>query len=217
MVIRDDISGALNQMVVLTNKMQQLQSVFPTTMGDVPSRASTTATAVAGAETRGNIRANYKSLTVEYTALCELYWMILQMTYRFAKPETALKLMGATVYDFDPASDYYYTPVSSNIELEQSKMHKIQLWDQILGRIVAIPNPKTQVLINYIISQVCRLMGSEFAEFGNKLLDERVPITEGEQPTGGATGVSNFNMSTTNQAGFPMTPMEQTTRERVNR
>ena len=110
--ISDDINGALNQLAFLTDKMQQLDAIYPTTMGQTPAIASTTATAVAGAEQRTNIRSNYKSLTFEFTFLTELYWMIQQMTGAFAFPETGVKLMGDKVFNFDPAKDYFYKPVS---------------------------------------------------------------------------------------------------------
>lgn len=173
--IRDNIQGALNQGATLTNKLQQVLSVYPTTMGDIPAIASTTATAIAGAESRANTRANYKSLTVEYTLLTDFYWMIMQMTYQFARKETAVKLMSANWKHFDPNADYTFMPLSQNIEQEYAKANKIKMWQQVLGMIASVPHPDTVKMINYIVSQIAQLMGKEFEEFSGMLLNPNVP------------------------------------------
>lgn len=208
--IEDNIQGALQQIQMLRSMEEQVSSIYPTTMGALPEYSSTTATAIAGAEQRTNTRSNYKSLTFEYTFLTEFYWMILQMIYRFAHKDTAIKLMGRDVMTFDPDADYTYTPISSNIELEYSKFKKIQMWDQILGRIVNVPNPKTPILINYIIGEICGLMGGEYSEFKNKLLDERAPVTPGGNPPTDMTNRAISPMS--NQNSVPMSNMEQDVR-----
>ena len=77
--ISSDTTGALQQIGMLTSKMQQVDSVQPPQMGDTGA-ASTTATAFAGAFQATGERSNYKSLTFENTFLTELYWMIQQMT-----------------------------------------------------------------------------------------------------------------------------------------
>jgi hypothetical protein len=75
--ITDNIAGALNQIGVLTQKMQQMDAIFPTTMGALPAQASTTATAIAVAEQKSDVRTNFKALTFENTFDCELYWILL--------------------------------------------------------------------------------------------------------------------------------------------
>ena len=133
--IRDNMTGALSQAQMFINKLQQVESIYPTTMGDLPGRASTTATAIEGANVSNNLRANYKSLTFEYTFLTEFYWVMLQMGYQFMHPETALKIMGNDAAYFDPDADYHYQPVSSNIEVEYSKNQKVRNLDQMVGRL----------------------------------------------------------------------------------
>ena len=170
--IRDNIGGAMQQAQMFISGMQEVMAVFPTTMGDV-GQASTTATAVAGADVRSNLRSNYKALTFEYTFLTDLYWMILQTSYRFMHPMTALKLLGKEgVMLYDPSSDYTYQPVSSNIEQEHGKIRKMTILDQMMGRVANIPNPKTPVLINKLMVKFFDLLGAEYQDIKDSLLDE---------------------------------------------
>lgn len=210
--IQDNIIGAMNQISYLTNKGQQVTSIFPTTMGNLPAKSSTTATAIAGAEQRSNIRSNYKSMTFENTALTELYWMIQQMTWRFAKPETGKKLMGDKVYDFNPKKDYYYKPLSQSIETDQSKTAKEQRLTQILGYVSQIQHPDTVKLVNYLVSRILTYMGDEFVNFGDKLLNPKHAIQ------GGPKGVQNPPAVdvASNQAGVVQSQSEQMTREVAN-
>jgi len=190
--IEDNISGAMQQLGILTTKMQQTTAIYPTTMGDIPGEASTTATAIVGAEQRTGKRTNYKSLTFEYTCLTELYWMIQQMTWQFAYPETGMKLMGEKIYDFNPTLDYYYKPLSQSIETAESKQIKIKNWTTILGYLVQLNAPQ---LVNYVLAQIILLSGDEYANFGQALLNPNEPMTPVEsieQPGGMAGGgVSN--------------------------
>lgn len=207
----DNIVGALNQIGMLTSKMQQVTSIYPTTMGQTPEHASTTATAVAGAESRTDMRTNYKSMTFENTALTDMYWMIMQMTYQFAKPETGVKLMGDKVYDFNPQKDFYYKPVSASIESEQAKQVKVQRWTQVLGYIAQLGHPDAAKLTNYILSQIFKYMGDEYANFGDKLLDPKIPIDQGGG--GGAEQVGAGGPATSNQYGMQQSATEQGARE----
>ena len=205
--ISDNIQGMMDMVTLCINKMQQINAVFPTTMGQLPEAASTTATAVAGAETRTNLRANYKSLTFEYTFLTDFYWMILQMTYRFAREETAMKLLGQELaMAFDPEADYSYQPVSANIEMEYNKYRKIALYDQMLGRVTNLQHPGIVKVINYIIQRICELMGDEYPMINKMLLNENVPI----QPEG--QGAKDMGQGTQNQFGMPQQNMEMSAR-----
>ena len=194
--ISDDISGALQQMAVLSQKMQEVDNTYPTTMGQLPPMASTTATAVAGAEQRTNQRSNYKSMTFEFTALIELYWMIQQMTYQFAEVETGFKLMGNKIYNFNPSLDYYYKPLSQSIETEQSKSVKMQRYIQMMQLIAQIQHPDAAKLFNYYIIKITELMGDEHVNIQNRLLRENMPIqtTQQNQSQSGGGGASNQYM-----------------------
>uniref|UniRef100_A0A6M3XN29 Portal protein n=1 Tax=viral metagenome TaxID=1070528 RepID=A0A6M3XN29_9ZZZZ len=167
--INDNTEAAMGQLAMLFGKMQQASAIFPTTMGNMPM-ASSTATAVAGAEQRSNQRTNYKSMTFEYTALTELYWMITQMTYQFATEKTGFQLMGEKVYDFNPTLEYTYKPLSQSIETEYSKNAKVKLWIQILGYVVNVGHPDAVNLLNYILMQIAELMGDEYSKFAKMFL-----------------------------------------------
>lgn len=214
--IRDNISGALQQTQLFIGGMQKVLAVFPTTMGELPSLASTTATAIAGSDTRSNTRANYKSLTFEHSFLTDLYWMILQMSFRFMHPDTAIKLVGQQgVEIFDPNADYVYQPVSSNIELEYSKSRKMGIIDQVLGRLVNVPNPNTPKMINKLMVKFFDLLGADYQDIKDALLDEgpagqAAAMQGSSQPAAG--GMMPGDM-TSNQSGVPVSNQEMMVRE----
>ena len=209
MKISDDISGALQQLGFLKGMGSELDAVWPTTQGGLPARGSDTATSIQASESRTNMRASYKSLTYEYTSLTEEYWIVNQLTYRYAEPETLEKLLGKQLAAiWDPDGDYTYVPLSQSIEAEHNKMKKIQTWDQILGRVVNTKNPKTAMLVNYIVSEICKLMGSDYRDFASRLLDEKAPVgDEGKSPKN-AKGEAMSN-----QSGVAQTELEQSARE----
>jgi len=202
--ISDDIQGSLAQANMWFSKMNQIASVYPPELGGVPSRASTKATAIVAAETHSSVRANYKSLTYEYTFLLDQYTHILWMIHQYAEPETAISLMGleGAAY-FDPKADYTYTPVTSNIEQAHSKQAKLQAYDQMLGRLAAFKdNPKIYKTINKILRNMMILLGDEFIDFKDSLLDESPPTGQPGQPA--ITAPKDMEpQPTSNQYGIP--------------
>ena len=202
---------AFNIITIATNKMQQLESIYPTTMGDMPGKASTTATAVAGAQSNTNLRGNYKALTFEYTFLTDFYWMMMQMGYEFMHPETAMAILGPDAQFFDPNAEYSYSPVTSNIETEYNKTKKIQNLDQMMGRLVNFQNPAIVPIIAAIIAQQFELMGVEYERFGKMI--ERLAQTpmQPEQPVG-PTPADAQPVPTSNQVGNPMMVQEEMVR-----
>lgn len=211
LVISDNIAGALNQMGVLTTKMQQVDAIQPPSMGQVPSLASTTATAASLANQGTSVRSSYKSMTFEYTALADLYWMIQQMTYTFALPETGFKLMGEKVYNFDPSKDYYFKPLSQSIETEQSKALKRKEWTTLLSYIIQMQHPDTVRIVNYILGEITKLMGDEYQNFSDKFLNEQTPI----QQQGQQLEQQGSGLGPSNQAGVQQSPAEIMTREGI--
>ena len=223
--IGDNIGGALNQMGILSSKMQQFDATFPTTMGDVPSRASTTATAVAGAEGRSNQRSNFKALTFEHTFDAQLYWMIQQMTWRFAKPETGFKLMGQKVLHFDPTKDYWFKPLSQAIEGEQSKQAKIRNLLQFVQALspyaqLYANDPQFKVFLNYLFERSAAYMGDEVVNVSRKLLNPKIvpqlnsPEGQGNGQQGGGPAMPQqaFQVPTSNQNGMPQGDAEMMAR-----
>jgi len=210
--IEENIEAALKQMSTLMSMASQADAVWPTTQGGTPAKAGETATSIQASESRTNMRGSYKSLTYEYTSLTEEYWIVNQMAYRFAEPETIEKLMGKKLAQvWNPDGDYTYVPLSQSIEAEHNKIKKVQTWDQILGRIVNTKNKKTAMLVNFIIAEICKLMGSDYRDFSRYLLDETDQVgDEGKQ------GKDAKEEATSNQTGLAQGEGEKSARETGN-
>jgi hypothetical protein len=214
-MIKDDVRGSMAQADMFIKMMQQVNAVYPPTMGELASRASTTATEIAGTESRQNLRQNYKSLTFEYTFFMEFYWMMLQMAYQFMHPKTALMLWGPAAQYFDPDGDYTYTPVSSNIELEYNKDKKVQRYDQIIGRIAKIPNPAIIPIIAFILGRQMELLGDEYQTIAPmmKMLAQTPNKEEDKEGETGPTEPKDMKpMPESNQEGQPMSLQERSAR-----
>jgi len=211
LVISSEISASLTQMGVLSDKMRQADAVDRGTTGDVPALASTTATASSNASANSSTRRNYKSFSFDHTFLSELYWMIQQMTYRFAQPETGLKLMGEKVYDFDPTLEYTYKPVSQSTETETSKWQKFKNLDLMLAKAIQTQHPDAVKLVNKIMSDMYRLLGDEYSEYADSLLDPNKPMEGGAGSQAGPTGGGPSN-----QAGVAQSSGEMAARESAN-
>ena len=213
--ISDNVVGALNQSAMLINELQQLRAIFPTTMGNVGSiKASTTATAVAGAEQRTDMRMAYKSLSLEYTFNCELYWMILQMAYQFMREETAREILGDLIVYFDPDADYTYKPVTSAIELEYSKKTKIQNYTNLLQIVSSLKHPQAVNIVNYILMEILKLMGGEYSVIQSLFSQGSSPLNpETAQPLTTGQTKAPETPATTNQYGVEMTNVEAGARE----
>lgn len=211
LTIRDNIAGAMNQIGVIERMASQVDAVWPTTMGGDVTNG--TATEVMATEGRTNSRRDLKAFTYEYTQAIELYNMILQMTYRFARPETAIKMMGEELaMVFDPNADYTYAPVSQAIEAEHNKMRKISLYDQMIGRLsgLAKVNPAVIPIIGFMIGKQATMLGSEYQEVAALIENlKKTPNT----PEQGAESVADIPpQAASNERGIPMSGMEQTAR-----
>ncbi len=218
--IRDNMQGALAQAQMFINKMQQVESVYPTTMGDLPGRASTTATAIQGATTNNNLRANYKSLTFEHTFLNEFYWMMLQMGYQFMHPNTALQIMGKDAQFFDPDGSYHYQPVSSNIEVEYNKNQKVKNLDQMIGRLSGLAKS-----FPGLIFPILKMMEMQFELLGQEVQTikpflQKVIAMGMKQESGEGEGVQQISdqgeAPTSNQNGMPMQETEMFARQNAS-
>jgi hypothetical protein len=216
--ISDNIDGVAITNNMLSGWAQQTEAIYPTTMGDMPGKASTTATAVAGGESRSNLRGNYKSLTFEYTFLVDLYSIDINMTWQFAEPETLDAMCGEDAQYFDPAQDYTYSPVSSNIEQEYNKKQKILNYDQTMSRIIPMiqPLPELVPIIAHIIKRQLELQGDEYQDVGEmigNLSKAKVRNKEGESAGGGMVNQPNTpEIASSNQSGNPMSMQEEQTR-----
>lgn len=169
--IQDNIQGGLIQQDMLWSKMQQVLATYTTDMGAMSSRKEPVTTTLL-AEQKSNIRNSLVNLTIEHTGLGEFYDMMIKMSGMFMQPETLQNILTDLTPFFDPTSEYNFVPVSTAILTEHAKESKIAMWDQILGRIVNVPNPRTFALINLIMKEIMELAGKEYAQYADFLLDE---------------------------------------------
>jgi hypothetical protein len=205
--ISPDVSGAMTQMGVLTNLLHQGIGIYPPQMGDSPG-TDITATATAASGAHANIRSAYQSLTAEHTMLTELYWLILQMTGKFAHPKTGEYLMGEKLYDFDPNADYFYRPVTSAIEPEASKFQTRKDTTTMFGYSAQVQNPNTPKVLNALLKIFYESFGDKYESIG-AMYDETAPAMP---PTQGGMIEQGGPLPVSNQTGVPMSPMEQSAR-----
>lgn len=206
MVIEDNIQGTMMMAGFFQNASEKALAQSPSTMGMLPQDSSVTATAIAGADSRTNERSGYKGLTFENTYLSDFYWMVLQLTWQYAEEETAMKLFGDMAQDFEPDGDFYYKPVSQAIETEYSRSSKIKNLLTAAGYVANTQNPKTPMLLNFMMSKMFMLMGDEYETFAKFLLDEQAPVKPGP-------GVANESVPASNQANIAQSEAETGTRE----
>jgi len=90
------------------------------------------------------------------------------------------------------------------IETEESKMFKVKMWDQILGRVVGMNNPKTPTAVNYILGQILEVMGGSFKHFKKFMFEEDQEAVMMYQLATGAKGMP----STPNMGAGGPTPQQ---------
>ena len=171
MVLSDDITGVNNIMGILTGAQQASNANYPTAQGGLPL-ASTSATATNASEGRTDARSYYKGLTFNNTALVEIYDIIGWMTWQFALPETAEKMMGDKVSDYNPFLDHTFKTVTESLETESSKQAKIQVLDNMFVQIGQVQNKNTLKALNYIMTKKYKLLGDEYEDVSDVLFDE---------------------------------------------
>ncbi len=205
LTISSDVGGAMNQAQFFSGKMQQLQSVDPTSVSPVQ-----TATAEARDQARTTTRNQYKELSLSQTLLNEFYWMISQMHWQFATEETLIKRIGEDrVQDYDPSLSYAYKPITSAVETEHGKAAKNRILLQMLQVIGSIENPNTPAVLNDIVVAISTLNGAEFESLGKRLLDESV----GGGGSQGDLATAGQGAPTQNQQGLDQSDLEQSARE----
>ena len=218
-LIKDDINGAMAHMSMLSSRMDYAMATSPQTMG-MESNRRETATVGAIMDRRASVRIGMKSMTLEFTGFVEFYDMILSLCNDFMLPETLTSLIGEDAQYYNPDRDDRFKPVTQAIETEESKNFKIQMWDQIMGRVVAIPNPKTPMVINYILGQILELMGGDFKHFKQFMFNEDptanllYQLATGGQGMGQAPtpNAPQLMGAESNQTGLPMSGSEQAVR-----
>ena len=214
MNIPDAPQGAYNQGAILFQKLQQVHATFTTDMGGFPQRREAVTTTMMAAE-KSNTRNTLVNLTVEHTGLAEFYDMLLKISGMFMQPETLMNILGELTYFFDPEVEYNFTPVSTAILTENSKENKIAMLDQLIGRLVNVPNPRVFAIINMLMKEVFELMGKEYAQYGHALLDENFipPSMMLPPPAQGGGGSGPTKQKKQNQHGNKQTATESKVRQ----
>jgi hypothetical protein len=216
--VEDNIQGMAQMIGMMLNKTEQVTATFPSTMGNLSGiSSSTTATAFTGTENRASSRQNYKAITFEYTCLDPFYWIILQMFWQFARPQTALQMLGEDAYSFDPDADYSYSPVTSSIETEYNKYRKVQMLQQLLATIAPIPNPKTPEIMNKLMTMIFDTLGPDYNR-ANKVQFDTSKQSQVLAMGGGGGSASQPMVSSgaSNQNGQMMSLGEMGVRDTVN-
>jgi hypothetical protein len=217
-IIQDNIQGGIVHQNLLSSRMDYCMATAPQTMGASPERAET-ATMASIVNQRANVRIGMKSMNLEFIGFTEFYDMLLTLCNDFMLPETLEELIGKEdAAAYNPKRKDKFRPVSQALETEESKQFKIKSWQGILQMVGGMQNPKTPMVVNYIIGQVLELMGGGFKTF-KKYMFEEDPTTmvlyqlatggkgQGSAPAGPPPG-----MPPQNQQGNPQRPPEQQTR-----
>ena len=189
LTVQDNIQGAMMQAEFFRQGMRQLTAMDQSVQGKMPA-ASTTATSIMATEQRSDTRSNFKALTWTHTWDAELYRQIMQMTWRFAEPETGFKLMGDKVYKFRPDLDYFFKPVTAAIESEQSKQVKLRNYTGLLQMFTPYMQlfanqPGFILFLDDIFQDIAECMGKEIERAAGKLLNPNIPPMN---PKGGQEG-----------------------------
>ena len=216
LVVRDNISGGMQQMAVIKSTASEMDGIWPPNMGGVPDKTSTTATATSAAGQGSNERENLKGLTWTYTFDAEFYPMILNLVYRNMRAETLQKILGKELFQyFDPRSNYTYIPLSENLENEHQKNKKVQTYIQVQGMLnglakiipKAIPAASAKVFSN-----VMQLLGSDYREIG-RIVEGIANAKPEEEGKAGDVVKNPKDEAVSNQTGIPQSAAEIGARE----
>ena len=213
MVIRPNNGSNMRQMGFIKSTASEADAIWPTTMGGLPEKTSTTATAVAGAENRTGARSNLKDLNWNYTFDVEFYQMMLQLAYRFMNNQTVQKILGEDVKYFEPDGAYTYVPVNENLESEHNKLKKVGIYDQMNGRLAGLAKifPKEiAAIIAYNTGKQAELMGSEYQEISHLL--EALTQAKPQSEEGAGQVKDGKEAPASNQNGIEQSSQEQDAR-----
>lgn len=218
--IQDNIQGGMYQLNVIGNRMDDAMATGPNQRGMGGERRET-ATVGAIMDRRADIRMSLKTTTMEWIGFTEFYDMILTLCNDFMLPQTLMEILGPEVYAYNPNREDKFEPVSQALETEESKQFKLGIYEQMLGRVVAIPNPKTPQVLNYIIGAMLELLGGDFKHFKKFMFNEDAQANMLYQLATGAKGQGGTPSAPSgpggpgqpqNQYGLPQGGLERMTR-----
>lgn len=215
LVVSDNIQGAMVQHNILSQRMDYAMSTSPQTMGMSPERRET-ATQAATIGQRAETRMNMKAMNLEYIGFTEFYNLLLALINEFMLPQTLEKYLGELAEYYNPRREDRFKPVSQSIETEESKQFKIKQYTQLIGLVSSVPNPKTAMVLNYIIGQILELSGGDFKHFKKFMFDESpesillYQLATGAKPQQAKQPQQSGGPQ--NQTGLPQTGAEQNAR-----
>lgn len=219
--IKDNIQGAMLQNQMLSTRMDYSMATSPQTMGHGPERAET-ATQAGIVSSRAETRIGMKTTILEMVGFTEFYEMLLTLCNDFMLPETLEKIVGQELAaHYNPNKPNLFRPVSQSLETEETKNYKMRMIDQILGRVVNFPNPKTPMVVNYLIGQWLEALGKNFKHFKKFMFSEDPEVNLLYQiATGGnAPGLQQIadmaGGGASNQQGIAQGGAEQNTRQMI--
>ncbi|MHC4525147.1 MAG: hypothetical protein ACYSU8_06395 [Planctomycetota bacterium] len=214
--ISDNIQGSLYQHSMLSSRMDAAMATSNQTMGQSPDRAET-ATQAGIISQRAETRIGMKSTMLEFVGFTEFYQMLLTLCNDFMLPQTLEKLVGEEAYLYNPGLTTRFRPVSQSLETEESKNFKMKMIDQIMGRVVNFPNPKTPMVLNYLMGMWLEAAGKNFKHFKKFMFSEDAElnllyqlVTGGSMPMQQSPDMGGGGPS--NQQGIPQSTPEQNVR-----
>ena len=169
--IKDNIQGTMAQGGMLSSRMDSAMATSAQTMGGSPDRAET-ATQAGIISQRAEVRISMKSTMLEFVGFTEFYQMLLTLCNDFMLPQTLEKLVGEQAYLYNPGLTTRFRPVSQSLETEESKNFQMKMIDQIMGRVVNFPNPKTPMVLNYLMGMWLEKAGKNFKHFKKFMFSE---------------------------------------------
>ena len=173
--IKDNIQGTMVQNSMLASRMDAAMATSAQTMGGSPDRAET-ATQAGIISQRAEVRIGMKSTMLEFVGFTEFYDMLLTLCNDFMLPQTLESLVGEEAFAYNPSKQPKFRPVSQSLETEESKNFKMKMIDQIMGRIVNFPNPKTPMVLNYLMGMWLESAGKNFKHFKKFMFSEDAEI-----------------------------------------
>jgi hypothetical protein len=214
--IKDNINGTMAQGGMLSSRMDSAMATSAQTMGQSPDRAET-ATQAGIISQRAETRIGMKSTMLEFVGFTEFYQMLLTLCNDFMLPQTLEKLVGEQAYLYNPGLTTRFRPVSQSLETEESKNFKMKMIDQIMGRVVNFPNPKTPMVLNYLMGMWLEAAGKNFKHFKKFMFSEDAElnllyqlVTGGSMPMQQSPEMGGGGPS--NQQGIPQSTPEQQVR-----
>ena len=199
---------------MLSSRFDAAMATSAQTMGQSPDRAET-ATQAGIISQRAEVRISMKGTNLEFVGFTEFYDMLLTLCNDFMLPQTLETLVGEQAYLYNPQKMARFRPVSQALETEESKNYKMKMVPQLMGMVAQFPNPKTPMVMNYLIGMYLEASGKNWKHFEKFMFSEDPEINllyqlvtggqapaqqqQGQAPGGGASNQTGIQQSTAEQ------------------